>query len=68
MDKKELKAYKKMSPEEVQGLMAMRRKGGAIKAKKGKGSYNRKTFKKGVAQDGLERQNVDCNAGNERSL
>lgn len=49
MDKKELKAYKKMSPEEVQGLMAMRRKGGAIKAKKGKGSYNRKTFKKGVA-------------------
>lgn len=49
MDKKELKAYKKMSPEEVQGLMAMRRKGGAIKAKKGKGSYDRKTFKKGVA-------------------
>lgn len=68
MDKKELKAYKKMSPEEVQGLMAMRRKGGAIKAKKGKGSYDRKTFKKGVAQDGLERQNVDCDAGNERSL
>lgn len=68
MDKKELKAYKKMSPEEVQGLMAMRRKGGAIKAKKGKGSYDRKAFKKGVAQDGLERQNVDCDAGNERSL
>lgn len=68
MDKKELKAYKKMSPEEVQGLMAMRRKGGAIKAKKGKGSYDRKTFKKGVAQDGLERQNVDCDAGHERSL
>jgi stalled ribosome alternative rescue factor ArfA len=49
MDKKELKAYKKMSPEEVQGLIAMRRKGGAIKAKKGKGSYSRKDFKKGVA-------------------
>lgn len=68
MDKKELKAYKKMSPEEVQGLIAMRRKGGAIKAKKGKGSYNRKNFKKEVAQDELERQNVDCNAGNERGL
>ena len=49
MDKKELKAYKKMSPEEVQGLLAMRRKGGAIKAKKGKGAYDRKAFKKGVA-------------------
>jgi stalled ribosome alternative rescue factor ArfA len=49
MDKKALKAYKKMSPEEVQGLMVMRRKGGAIKAKKGKGSYNRKNFKKEVA-------------------
>lgn len=49
MNKKELKAYKKMSPEEVQGLIAMRRKGGAIKAKKGKGSYNRKNFKKEVA-------------------
>lgn len=48
MDKKALKAYKKMSPEEVQGLMIMRRKGGAIKAKKGKGSYNRKNFKKEV--------------------
>lgn len=69
MDKKALKAYKKMSPEEVQGLMVMRCKGGAIKAKKGKGSYNRKNFKKEVAQnDELERQNVDCNAGYERSL
>lgn len=69
MDKKALKAYKKMSPEEVQGLMVMRRKGGAIKAKKGKGSYNRKNFKKEVVQnDGLERKNVDCDAGYERSL
>lgn len=49
MTKKELSNYKKMSPEEVQGLMAIRRKGGAIKAKKGKGSYDRKAFKKGVA-------------------
>ena len=49
MEKKELAKYKKMSPEDLQGLLAMRRKGGAIKSKKGKGSYDRQAFKKGVA-------------------
>ena len=51
MDKKNNKktaaAYKKMTPEEVQGLLAFRRKGGKIPAKKGKGSYNRNNFKRG---------------------
>lgn len=49
MTKKELSNYKKMSPEEVQGLIAMRKRGGTVKSKKGKGSYDRKAFKKGVA-------------------
>jgi stalled ribosome alternative rescue factor ArfA len=49
MTKKELSNYKKMSPEEVQGLIAMRKRGGVVKSKKGKGSYDRKAFKKGVA-------------------
>ena len=51
MDKNEKRkiaaAYKKMTPEEVQGLLAFRRKGGRIAAKKGKGSYNRNNFKRG---------------------
>ena len=50
MTKKELSNYKKMSPEEVQGLIAMRKRGGVVKSKKGKGSYDRKAFKKGVAE------------------
>lgn len=63
MKKKDLKSYKKMSPEEVQGLLTMRRKGGVVPAKKGKGSYNRKKFKKGVVQkDELERKNDESNA------
>ena len=50
MAKKIDKRYKKMSPEDVQGLLAMRRKGGYVPAKKGKGSYKRdKSWKKEVA-------------------
>lgn len=49
MKKENLNAYKKMSPEEVQGLLAMRKRGGYVPAKKGKGSYKRQQFKKGVA-------------------
>lgn len=49
MNKKELSAYKKMSPEELQNYLRFRRKGSVVPAKKGKGSYNRKDFKKGVA-------------------
>ena len=45
------KSYKKMTPEEVQGLLQMRKRGRRIPAKKGKGSYNRNDFKKGVAQN-----------------
>ena len=41
----------KKSPEELQQYLAFKRKGGKVPAKKGKGSYDRKAFKKEVAQD-----------------
>ena len=42
----------KKSPEELQEYLAFRRKGGKVPAKKGKGAkYDRKTWKKEVAQD-----------------
>lgn len=42
----------KKSPEELQQYLAFRRKAGRIPAKKGKGAkYDRKNFKKEVAQD-----------------
>jgi len=42
------KAERKMSPEEVQGLLAFRRKGSAVSPKKGKGSYSRKPKHRGL--------------------
>lgn len=39
----------KKDPEELQAYLAFRRKAGRVPAKKGKGSYDRKAFKKGVA-------------------
>lgn len=47
----------KKEGEELQQYLAFRRKAGRIPAKKGKGSYDRKNFKKEVAQD--ERANQD---------
>lgn len=48
MKDKKISLYKKMTSDEVQGLLHMRRRGGRINAKKGKGSkYNRAEFKKG---------------------
>ena len=41
----------KMNPEELQQYLAFKRKGSKVPSKKGKGSYDRKSFKKGVAQD-----------------
>lgn len=41
----------KMNPEELQQFLAFKRKAGRVPAKKGKGSYDRRNFKKGVAQD-----------------
>ena len=41
----------KKSPEELQAYLAFRRRAGKVPAKKGKGSYDRKSFKKEVAQD-----------------
>jgi stalled ribosome alternative rescue factor ArfA len=39
----------KMNPEELQAYLAFKRKGSKVPAEKGKGSYNRKDFKKEVA-------------------
>jgi hypothetical protein len=39
----------KMNPEELQQFLAFKRKAGRVPAKKGKGSYDRKNFKKEVA-------------------
>jgi hypothetical protein len=39
----------KKEGEELQQYLAFRRKAGHVPAKKGKGSYDRKTFKKEVA-------------------
>jgi stalled ribosome alternative rescue factor ArfA len=39
----------KKSPEELQAYLAFRRRAGKVPAKKGKGSYDRKAFKKEVA-------------------
>ena len=41
----------KMNPEELQQYLAFKRKGSKVPSKKGKGSYDRKNFKRGVAQD-----------------
>ena len=44
---KDVSAYKRMTPEQLQQFLAFRKRGGKVPAKKGKGSYNRKDFKKG---------------------
>ena len=45
------KRMNKKTGEELQAYLAFRRKAGRVPAKKGKGSYDRKNFKKEVAQD-----------------
>lgn len=46
---KELKAYRqKMNTDDLQMYLYFKKRGGSIGAKKGKGSYNRGNFKKGV--------------------
>lgn len=46
--KKELGAYKKMSPEEVQGMLHLRKRGYTAKNKK---AYNRKKKHKNLEKD-----------------
>lgn len=48
MKKEQVANYRKMTAEELQGLLMMRKRGGKVVPKKGKGSYNRKAFKKGA--------------------
>ena len=47
MDKK----MNKMDAETLQQFLAFRKRAGRVPAKKGRGSYNRKMFKKGVQTD-----------------
>ena len=50
MEKFDKRMNKKVG-DELQQYLAFRRKAGRVPAKKGKGSYDRQNFKKGVAQD-----------------
>ena len=43
------KRMNKMDPETLHQFLAFRKRAGRVPSKKGKGSYNRKTFKKGLA-------------------
>ena len=43
------KRVMKKTGEELQAYLQFRRKAGRVPAKKGKGSYNRSNFKKGMA-------------------
>ena len=50
MKSNELKAYhQKMDAEQLQMYLHFKKRGGKSAMKKGKGSYNRQNFKKGVA-------------------
>ena len=46
------KRMNKMDAETLQQFLAFRKRAGRVPSKKGKGSYNRKDFKKGVQQYG----------------
>ncbi len=45
------KRMNKMDAETLQQFLAFRKRAGRVPSKKGKGSYNRKNFKKGVQQN-----------------
>lgn len=45
------KKINKMDPETLQQFLAFRKRASRVPSKKGKGSYNRKDFKKGVQQN-----------------
>lgn len=45
------KRMNKMDAETLQQFLAFRKRAGRVPAKKGRGSYNRKMFKKGVQTD-----------------
>ena len=50
------KRMNKMDAETLQQFLAFRKRAGRVPAKKGRGSYNRKMFKKGVQEnDELDR-------------
>ena len=50
MKSNELKAYhQKMDAEQLQMYLHFKKRGFSVPMKKGKGSYNRQTFKKGIA-------------------
>ena len=45
------KRMNKMDAETLQQFLAFRKRAGRVPAKKGKGSYNRKMFKKGMQEN-----------------
>lgn len=46
-NRKDVKAYKKIATAEVEDFLQFKRRHSIVKSKKGKGSYDRKKFKKG---------------------
>jgi stalled ribosome alternative rescue factor ArfA len=46
-NRKDVKAYKKIAKAEVEDFLQFKRRHSVVKSKKGKGSYDRKKFKKG---------------------
>ena len=49
------KRINKMDAETLQQFLAFRKRASRVPSKKGKGSYNRKDFKKGVQQNDEQR-------------
>ncbi len=56
MDKRE----RKMDAETLQQFLAFRKRANRVPSKKGKGSYDRKDFKKGVQQNTMKFQIIFC--------
>ena len=54
------KRMNKMDAETLQQFLAFRKRAGRVPSKKGKGSYNRKDFKKGVQQNDEDKRILVC--------
>ena len=54
------KRMNKMNAETLQQFLAFRKRASRVPSKKGKGSYNRKDFKKGVQQNDEDKRIFVC--------
>lgn len=54
------KRMNKMDAETLQQFLAFRKRASRVPSKKGKGSYNRKDFKKGVQQNDEDKRIFVC--------